>query len=75
MPLMSTGTPLIESILLAAGLPDAEISARLADIGPDNVAKVMLAEVAGARWTLASVETITEVVGADVNHYPTGLSW
>jgi hypothetical protein len=37
---------LIESILLAASLPDAEISARLANIGPDYVAEVMLAEVA-----------------------------
>jgi demethylmacrocin O-methyltransferase len=43
---MSTDTPLIESILLAASLPDAEISARVADIGPDIVAEAMLAEVA-----------------------------
>jgi hypothetical protein len=43
---MSTDTPLIESILLAASLPDAEISARVANIGPDTVAEVMLAEVA-----------------------------
>ena len=43
---MSTDTPLIESILLAASLPDAEISARVANIGPDSVAEVMLAEVA-----------------------------
>jgi hypothetical protein len=31
---MSTDTPLIESMLLAASLPDAEISARVANIGP-----------------------------------------
>jgi hypothetical protein len=43
---MSTDTPLIESMLLAASLPDAEISARVANIGPDTVAEVMLAEVA-----------------------------
>jgi hypothetical protein len=44
---MSTDTPLIESILLAASLPDAEISARVANIGPDTVAEVMLAGVSG----------------------------
>lgn len=33
MALMSTDDPLMESITLAAGLPDAEISARVADIG------------------------------------------
>jgi demethylmacrocin O-methyltransferase len=43
---MSTDTSLIESILLAASLPDAEISARVANIGTDTVAEVMLAEVA-----------------------------
>jgi len=42
---MST-TTLVESILLAASLPDVEISARVADIGPDVVAEAMLAEVA-----------------------------
>ena len=40
---MSTDTALIESGLLAAGLPDAEIAARVADIGPDIVAEAMLA--------------------------------
>jgi hypothetical protein len=40
---MSTDTALIESVLLAAGLPDAEIAARVADIGPDIVAEAMLA--------------------------------
>jgi hypothetical protein len=35
----------IESVLLAAGLPDAEIAARVADIGPDIVAEAMLAVV------------------------------
>jgi len=43
---MSTKTPLIESILRAASLPDAEISARVAEIGPDDVAEALLAEVA-----------------------------
>ena len=42
---MSTDTALIESVLLAAGLPDAEIAARVADIGPEMVAEAMLAEV------------------------------
>jgi hypothetical protein len=49
MPLMLTDNPLVESILLAAGLPDAEISARVADIAPDIVAEAMLAEVACGR--------------------------
>jgi hypothetical protein len=31
---MSTDTPLIESMLLAASLPDAEISARVANLRP-----------------------------------------
>ena len=44
---------LIKSILAAAGLPDAEISARVADIGPDDVAEVMVTEVA-CRATLLS---------------------
>ena len=43
---MSTDHTQIESILLAASLPDAEISARVAEIGPDRVAQVMLDEVA-----------------------------
>ena len=43
---VSTDDSLIEAILAAASLPDAEISARVADIGPDNVAEVMVAEVA-----------------------------
>ena len=43
---MSPDTELIEEILLAATLPDAQISARVADIGPDVVAEAMLAEVA-----------------------------
>jgi hypothetical protein len=42
---MSTDTALIESVLLAAGLPDAEVAARVADIGPDIVAEAVLAEV------------------------------
>src|ERR1700739_4052425 len=42
----STDTNLIETILLAAPPPDAEISARVAEIGPDDVANAMLAEVA-----------------------------
>jgi demethylmacrocin O-methyltransferase len=42
----STDTNLIETILLAAAAPDAEISARVAEIGPDDVANAMLAEVA-----------------------------
>jgi MycE methyltransferase N-terminal len=43
---MSTKTPLIEEILRAASLPDAEISARVAELGPDVVAEALLAEVA-----------------------------
>lgn len=42
---MSTGSSLIEQILLAASLPDPEVSARAAAIGPDNVAQVLLSEV------------------------------
>ena len=42
---MSVDTPLIERILLAAGLPDAEISARVTGMGPDAVAGALLAEV------------------------------
>jgi len=44
---MSTESVLIEKILLAASLPDPEISARVAGIGPDNVAQALLSEVAG----------------------------
>lgn len=43
---MSSEDPLIKRILAAASLPDAEISARVAEIGPENVAEVMVAEVA-----------------------------
>ena len=43
---MSTETPPIESILLAASVPEAELSARVVDMGPDVVVEVMLAEVA-----------------------------
>jgi demethylmacrocin O-methyltransferase len=43
---MTTDTPMIESILLAASLPDAETSARVTAIGPDNVAAALVAEVA-----------------------------
>lgn len=43
---MTTDTPLIESILPAASLPDAETSARVTAIGPDNVAAALLPEVA-----------------------------
>ncbi len=50
---MLTDDSLIKSILAAAGLPDAEISARVADIGPDDVAEVMVTEVA-CRATLLS---------------------
>jgi hypothetical protein len=39
---MTTDTPLIESILPAASLPDAETSARVTAIGPDNVAAALL---------------------------------
>jgi hypothetical protein len=46
MSLMSTDTSLIERILLAAGLPDAEVSGRVSDIGPDLVAEALLTEVA-----------------------------
>lgn len=37
---------MIESILTAAGMPDAEASARVVDIGPDHVAREVVAEVA-----------------------------
>ncbi len=43
---MSDDTTLIERVLVAASLPEAEISARVADIGADLVAEAMLAEVA-----------------------------
>lgn len=43
---MTTETPLIERVLLAAGLPELEISARVTETGPDAVAAVLLAEVA-----------------------------
>jgi mycinamicin biosynthesis methyltransferase MycE-like protein/methyltransferase family protein len=43
---MSTGTQIVESVLRAACLPDAEAVARVTDIGPDAVAEVLLAEVA-----------------------------
>lgn len=43
---MSTESSSIEKILLAASLPDPEISARVAGIGPDNVAQALLSEVA-----------------------------
>ncbi|AEV71615.1 hypothetical protein MycrhN_0987 [Mycolicibacterium rhodesiae NBB3] len=42
---MSTKPTVIESVLLAAGMPDAEIAARIADIGPAATAEVLLAEV------------------------------
>jgi demethylmacrocin O-methyltransferase len=43
---MSTGTEIVESVLAAACLPDAEVAARVTDIGPDAVVEVLLAEVA-----------------------------
>ena len=43
---VSNDTSPIEGILLAASLPDTEILARVAGIGPNVVAEVMLAEVA-----------------------------
>jgi len=43
---MTTDTPLIENVLLAASLPDAETPARVTAIGPDNIAAALLAEVA-----------------------------
>jgi SAM-dependent methyltransferase len=43
---MSTGTQIVESVLLAADLPDIDIAARVTEIGPDAVAEVLLAEVA-----------------------------
>ena len=43
---MSTDGSLIEKTLLAASLSDPEISARVAGIGPDNVAQALLSEVA-----------------------------
>jgi len=43
---MSTESSLIEKILLAASLPEPEISARVAAVGPDNVAQALLARYA-----------------------------
>ncbi|AKK30875.1 class I SAM-dependent methyltransferase [Mycobacterium sp. EPa45] len=43
---MSTEIPLIETILRAACLPEPDISARVADLGPDAVARILLEEVA-----------------------------
>jgi hypothetical protein len=43
---MSTGANIVERVLVAACLPDAEIADRVTDIGPDTVAEVLLAEVA-----------------------------
>jgi|HubBroStandDraft_3_1064219.scaffolds.fasta_scaffold3213613_1 hypothetical protein len=40
-----------------------------------QVTKTSTNLTSGARWTLASVETITTVVGADVNQYATGTLW
>lgn len=50
---MSVDTPLIERILLAAGLPDPEISARVTGMGPDAVAGALLAEVCDRAALLA----------------------
>jgi demethylmacrocin O-methyltransferase len=44
---MSTDSALIENILVAACLPDAEISARVADVGSGIVSEAILAELAG----------------------------
>ncbi len=44
---MPTDSTVTERVLIAAGLPDSEISARVVDIGPDKVAEAMLSEVAG----------------------------
>ncbi|GFG81734.1 class I SAM-dependent methyltransferase [Mycobacterium paragordonae] len=43
---LSNDTSPIERLLLAATLPEPEISARVADLGPDVVAEALLAEVA-----------------------------
>lgn len=50
---MSTDTTLIESILRAACLPDPEMSARVAEIGPVAVADALLAELASRAALLA----------------------
>jgi demethylmacrocin O-methyltransferase len=42
---MSIDARRVEGVLAASGLPDAEISARVADIGHDAVAEVLLAEI------------------------------
>src|SRR5690242_9297218 len=62
---MTTDTPLIDSVLLAAGLPDAELSARLSQIGPDSVAAALLAEVAD-RAALLHGPTHTFVIQCDL---------
>jgi hypothetical protein len=51
---MSIDGSLIEKILLAASLSDPEISARVAGIGPDNVAQALLSEVASRSALLST---------------------
>jgi demethylmacrocin O-methyltransferase len=43
---MSTDPALIENVLRAAGLPADEMSGRVATIGPETVAAILVAEVA-----------------------------
>jgi MycE methyltransferase N-terminal len=62
---MSTHSSVIESALLAAGLPDAEISARVAAIGPGAVAEVMMAEVV-SRAALLTAPSDTFVIQCDL---------
>lgn len=56
---------MIERILVAAGLPDAEIAARVADIGPDNVADLLVAEVA-SRAVLLTISRDRVVIQFDL---------
>jgi demethylmacrocin O-methyltransferase len=62
---MSTDTALVESILLTACFPDPDITARVVNIGADNVAEAMLAEVA-SRAALLSGPTDKLVIQCDL---------
>ena len=58
--------PLIESILLAARCPTPQISAQVANIGPDTVAEVMLAEVASRAALLQLGPQLKFVIQCDL---------
>ncbi|MFI5508052.1 class I SAM-dependent methyltransferase [Mycobacterium sp. NPDC051804] len=56
---------MIESILTAAGAPDAEISARVSNIGPDHVANELVTEVA-CRAALLTISSDKFVIQFDL---------